>query len=71
MRFPLGIPRYRLISGEMSLPAMGALVRDKKSHLTGAVSELLALSLNKESSLDSLELPACSGPVTGVHVFRA
>lgn len=38
MRFPLGIPRYRLISGEKSLPAMGALARAKKSHLTVAAS---------------------------------
>lgn len=69
-----GDPRYRLMSGEKSLPAMGALVRGKKSHLTAAVSPVNAALwtfsyLTKEPSLDSLELPVCSGPVIGVHVF--
>lgn len=73
VRFPLGIPR--LISGEKWLPAMGALVRGKEPHLTVAVSPvnpaLWTFSyLTKKPSLDSLELPACSGPVLGVNVFR-
>ena len=70
-------PRFRLISGEESLPVVGALVRDKKSSLNGAVrpvntfTHLTFNHLNNESSLASLESPVCSGPVTGVHVFRA
>lgn len=58
-----------------SLPAMGALVRGEEPHLTVAVSPMSPALwtfsyLTKEPSSDSLELPAFSGPVIGVNVFR-
>lgn len=42
VRFPLGIPRCRLLSGEQSLSAMGAVVGGKKSDFSGAVSPVNA-----------------------------
>lgn len=77
MRFPLQSPRFRLISGEKALPAVGALVRVTKSSLTEAVrpvntfTHLTFNHLNNESSLAYLESPACHGPVISVHIFRA
>jgi len=70
-------PRFRLISGVKLLPPVGALVRDKKASLTGALRPVGAFTglafdcLSNESLLASLESPACSGPGIGVHIFRA